>query len=245
MTGLAALFLTLAAASSDPKALIPVPSGARVWLQETLSDKVVGMGAVQRYRFVMPALADQVPPVDVADGEDFLPGELTDADVAALNDGSFSGTPSDGAADGAEADLQEPAIRIMPPDTPAIDPGDVAQDTAMMNDMAQGGGMIPDTAFDIPVPAQPPGTEAAADADVAVPVAPDILLQDPNHKDIVWLCEHFVLPRIKDLPQRPQQIVISVASAESPFGTFDPGIVQLFEGFALPPDRDACLWEPW
>ncbi len=241
MTGLAALFLTLAAASGDAKPLIPVPSGARVWLQETLADTVVGMGAVQRYRFVMPVLADQVPPVDITDGEGFLPGELTDEDVAALNDGSFSGTPSDGA----EGGFQEPAIHIMPPDTPAIDHDDAVLDAIVQDGATQDGALIPDTAFDIPVPTQPPGTEAAADADVAVPVAPDILLQDPNHKDIVWLCENFVLPRIKDLPQRPQQIVISVASAESPFGTFDPAIVQLFEGFALPPDRDACLWEPW
>ena len=35
-----------------------------------------------------------------------------------------------------------------------------------------------------------------------------------------------------------------MASAPSPFGSFDPKIVQLFEGFSIPADRDACVWEP-
>jgi hypothetical protein len=29
------------------------------------------------------------------------------------------------------------------------------------------------------------------------------------------------------------------------FGAYDPDVVQLFEAFRLPPDRDACEWEPW
>ena len=32
--------------------------------------------------------------------------------------------------------------------------------------------------------------------------------------------------------------------APGPFGSFDPEIVQLFEGFSIPANRDACVWEP-
>ena len=39
--------------------------------------------------------------------------------------------------------------------------------------------------------------------------------------------------------------LFTLASAESEFGTFDPTVVQLFEGFRIPADRDACIWEPW
>ncbi|WP_199258367.1 DUF6497 family protein [Paracoccus binzhouensis] len=90
--------------------------------------------------------------------------------------------------------------------------------------------------------------EEAADALVEVPVlpaAPDVLAQDPVHDDIVWLCEHWILPRIASPAPRPSQIVISLADRELPFGAYDPEAIQLFEAFRLPPDRDACEWEPW
>ena len=83
-----------------------------------------------------------------------------------------------------------------------------------------------------------------APGDMALPAAPDILMQDPLHRDIVWLCERYALPRLAGRAPRPTQVVISMASAPSPFGSFDPGIVQLFEGFSIPADRDACVWEP-
>ena len=56
--------------------------------------------------------------------------------------------------------------------------------------------------------------------------------------------ENVALPQVRDMADRPSQVVISLASAESEFGTFDPAVVQLFEGFRIPPDRDACIWEP-
>ncbi|WP_299363975.1 DUF6497 family protein [uncultured Paracoccus sp.] len=229
----ATVFLMSLAAADSAHVLFPVPSGAEVWLQEVLTDRVVGMGLVGRFRFVMPALADQVPPIELDMHE--LPGEtLTDEDIAALNDGSLSGEPLDepGAND------PEPIFEVLPPDTPAID---VGPDPTEMPD-AQ---MIPEERFDLPAEPVPPGTEAAADADIVVPAAPDILMQDPNHADVVWLCENVALPRIRDMAERPQQVVISIASEESEFGTFDPEVVQLFEGFRIPPDRDVCEWEPW
>ena len=69
-------------------------------------------------------------------------------------------------------------------------------------------------------------------------------MQDPIHRDIVWLCENFVLPRIAHLEQLPAQVVISLASAPGPFGSFDPDIVQIFEGFSIPASRSHCVWEP-
>ncbi|MDF3854041.1 DUF6497 family protein [Paracoccus sp. P2] len=98
---------------------------------------------------------------------------------------------------------------------------------------------------DIPEPAD----EEAADALVGAPVlpaAPDVLAQDPVHEDIVWLCENWALPRIAAPPApRPSKITINLTDRESVFGAFDPEAVQVFEGFSLPSDRDACEWEPW
>ncbi len=93
-----------------------------------------------------------------------------------------------------------------------------------------------------------PDDEAAADTLVdapALPAAPDVLAQDPVHDDVVWLCQEWVLPRIAAPGPRPRQIIISLADKAVPFGSYDPDVLQLFEAFALPPDRDACLWEPW
>lgn len=91
------------------------------------------------------------------------------------------------------------------------------------------------------------GAEADADAmlEEALPAAPEVLAEDPIHLDIVWLCEHWALPRIASPAPRPEQIIISLASKETAFGAYDPEVVQLFEAFRLPRDRDACEWEPW
>ncbi|WP_347266763.1 DUF6497 family protein [Paracoccus sp. (in: a-proteobacteria)] len=105
-----------------------------------------------------------------------------------------------------------------------------------------------------PAPPQPPGDDAGdpdeeeADAllgEVVLPAEPDLLAQDPIHADIVWLCENWVLPRIASPAPRPSQIIISIADRPLAFGTQDPAALQLFEAFRLPPDRDACEWEPW
>ncbi|MFC3571057.1 DUF6497 family protein [Paracoccus simplex] len=97
-------------------------------------------------------------------------------------------------------------------------------------------------------PVEADAAEEAADALIdqpVLPAAPDVLAQDPVHDDIVWLCEHWVLPRIASPAPRPSQIIISLADRKLAFGAYDPEAIQLFEAFRLPPDRDACEWEPW
>lgn len=101
-------------------------------------------------------------------------------------------------------------------------------------------------------PEADPGIDEAAEQEAdamidspALPAAPGVLAQDPVHDDIVWLCENWALPRIASPGPRPSQIIISLASKETAFGAYDPAAVQVFEAFRLPPDRDACEWEPW
>ncbi|MFV0294272.1 MAG: DUF6497 family protein [Paracoccus sp. (in: a-proteobacteria)] len=95
-------------------------------------------------------------------------------------------------------------------------------------------------------------TEEAADVMIGdwddgstLPPAPDILVQDPMHDDIVWLCENFVLPRIASPAPRPTEIVISLSDRPTAAGDIESGAVQLFEAFRLPADRDECIWEPF
>ncbi len=83
------------------------------------------------------------------------------------------------------------------------------------------------------------------DLPMAVPADPDILLQDPVHDDIVWLCEHWVLPRLPAGEAPPGQIIISLADRPTVFGAFDLEAVQLFEAFSVAPDGKRCVWEPW
>lgn len=81
--------------------------------------------------------------------------------------------------------------------------------------------------------------------DFVLPPAPESLLRDPMHDDIVWLCENFVLPRIASPAPRPTEIVISLADRPMDSSGLEPGAVQLFEVFSLPPTRDECVWQPF
>lgn len=87
--------------------------------------------------------------------------------------------------------------------------------------------------------------EEAYDQALAVPPDPDLLLLDPVHKDIAWLCDHWIIDRLKDADPLPAQVIISVADRPTPFGEFDIDTVQLFEAFSIAPDRSGCVWEPW
>ncbi|ARJ70523.1 DUF6497 family protein [Paracoccus contaminans] len=239
---------TAALAAEPARTLIPVPSGAEVWLQEELTDTVPGMGLVQRFRFVMPALAELVPEAGSADASDSVPPEMLDE--TAPDDAPL--TPSEQAElDEALGDLVVSAV----PDAGAA-PLDEAGGELSLSPALPGDG---DGAH-APLPSQlsppdspPPGSDQPSDSEAtgdlaaagpALPAAPDILMQDPVHRDIVWLCEHYALPRLAAMSPRPSQVVISMASAPSPFGNFDPAVVQLFEGFSIPRNRDACIWEP-
>lgn len=226
---------TLAGLASEAgQPLIPVPSGAEVWLQEERSDRIPGLGLVQRYRFVMPSLAARVPPVDETTFDDVVPPDMLDEHLEApltpeeqaeldelLGGFSIEAVPE---VDQGETLPSEPEAAPLPSELSPPDPG-------------------PD-----PAPGDA-GADLAAEPDwiedeSALPAAPDILMQDPIHRDIVWLCENFVLPRIAHLEQLPGQVVISLASAPGPFGSFDPDIVQIFEGFSIPANRSHCVWEP-
>ena len=93
------------------------------------------------------------------------------------------------------------------------------------------------------VPAVPPATGHGEGP--VLPPAPESLLRDPMHEDIVWLCENFVLPRIAGMDPRPAEIVISLSDRAQDGATPTPGSVQLIETFRLPPDRDQCVWKPF
>lgn len=246
------LFASTAAgmAAEPAHPTIAVPSGAEVWLQEELTDKVPSTGMVLRLRFVMPALNELVPPVSDADIMDNLPADMVDEPFegedaplspeeqaeldAALGEMAINeAVKADGSSDG-------PSISI----APAL-PGDGGiVDAPLPSELAAPDAADPDSPIAPDSEAMGDLAAAASSDDAMLPAAPDILMQDPVHRDIVWLCEHYALPRLSKLSPRPRQVVISMASAPSEFGTFDPAIVQLFEGFAIPADRDICVWEP-
>ena len=58
----AAAPVAVGAAADAAHERVEVPSGAEVWLQEEITDRVPGMGLVARFRFVMPALEDVASP---------------------------------------------------------------------------------------------------------------------------------------------------------------------------------------
>lgn len=236
-------------AANGAQPLIPVPSGAEVWLQEELTDRVPGMGLVQRYRFVMPSLATLVPPANENDMAEGLPPEMLDEPFG----DDISLTPEEQAElDSALGDL---VIEVVPGaggedlsigPLPGDGDGEVV-DAPLPSELAPPDAPLPDGTQ--ATPSDEAGQDFAAiaggsDGGMALPAAPDILMQDPVHRDILWLCENYALPRLAGQAPRPSQVVISMASAPSPFGSFDPDIVQLFEGFSIPANRDACLWEP-
>ena len=104
-----------------------------------------------------------------------------------------------------------------------------------------------------------PGTEEAADEMItsiladeqnadgrdALPPAPESLFREPVHDDIIWLCDHHILPEVSKTAQETGQIVVSVADRESEFGSYEPDTLQLFEVFGLAADRSRCEWKPW
>lgn len=97
-----------------------------------------------------------------------------------------------------------------------------------------------------------PGSEAEADAGLIDPQAMEEeefnlseITEDPLFKDIVWLCESWVLPQLGPDTERPSQIIISISDHPIEFGTVEPGSVQTFEAFAISEDMKSCVWEPW
>lgn len=215
LTLLATPFLAVAGSFAADKEMISLPSGAQVYLQEMLSDSIGDSGLTYRYRYVMPDLASRVPSTT---------GPATETDVIG--------------AEGPQ-DIDTEAMGSEP-----IAEGDYIDD-----------GMIADEDMDFAPVISIPGAEEAADDAIdrtladedpeALPPAPDALFKDPIHDDVIWLCQNVVLKEALKTGKRPRQIVISMSDRESAFGSYDPDVLQLFEAFSVPRDRDTCEWRPW
>jgi hypothetical protein len=61
--------------------------------------------------------------------------------------------------------------------------------------------------------------------------------------DMQALCDSFALGRIDSMVPAPQQIIISLASADVPFGEAAPDVVQFFEAFSV--ETGACILAPF
>lgn len=220
--------------------VIKLPSGAEARWLETVHDTAGGQGLTSRFRFVMPDLAARVP--------------------STTGPASEPGVEPDTGADRAPIDIDTESSEVDGADgamLPADGASDYVDDGAPDPEMADDAGALTDAPADAPAematdaPAEvatDAATEEAADAMLdqpALPTAPDVLVQDAVHGDIVWLCENWVLPRIASPAPRPTQIIISLSDKELPFGTYDPDALQIFEAFRLPAGRDTCEWEPW
>jgi hypothetical protein len=57
--------------------------------------------------------------------------------------------------------------------------------------------------------------------------------------DLAYLCETFAVKRIA--APLPVLIVVSMSEVPVEFGSFDPDVTQVFEGYR--PDGDTCAWE--
>ncbi len=202
-------------ATENTRKMIDLPSGAQVYLQEILVDNPGGMGLTYRYRYVLPDLALRVPATTGPAGE--FAGDVDHANPQDIDTQALEGEDAE---------------------------GDYIDD-----------GMIDPEAFDFAPVITVPGAEQAADDVIdrtlsddyqdALPPAPVATFKDPIHDDVIWLCQNVALPEILKSDKRPAQIVISLSDRESPFGTYDPEVLQLFEAFSLPKDRDTCEWRPW
>ena len=58
--------------------------------------------------------------------------------------------------------------------------------------------------------------------------------------DMQALCDTYALPRIDGMVPAPQQIIISLAGADVPFGQAAPDVVQFFEAYRV--EDGNCIW---
>ncbi|MFN3955445.1 MAG: DUF6497 family protein [Pararhodobacter sp.] len=72
--------------------------------------------------------------------------------------------------------------------------------------------------------------------DIAAPAFDPAALLD----DMETLCRDFALPILRSRFAQADALVLSVASAPSPFGASDSGLTQFFEGFEV--EGDNCIW---
>lgn len=64
---------------------------------------------------------------------------------------------------------------------------------------------------------------------------------DTAAKDMLHLCEAYVLPSVAQEPEAPDQIIVSLSDIEVPFGQSDPEATQFFEAYRI--ENGACKWE--
>ncbi|MFD1881027.1 DUF6497 family protein [Paracoccus pacificus] len=198
---------------------ITLPSGMKATLDEVINNAPGSSGLTARFRFVAPDLAARVPAIPEPPVDD------------GVDDGA-----DDGADDGM---IPEDQIFAEPTDLPDITAPDITAEAAPET------APVPDEVAAAPAPPDPdpdPGAEApdgddeTADSDRPLP-------DDPLLKDMLWLCEHFALPRIAVPGPVPQQIIISIADRPVAFGDADPEVIQVFETFAPDLAAGSCRWE--
>lgn len=59
--------------------------------------------------------------------------------------------------------------------------------------------------------------------------------------DLQYLCDSYAAPRLPTVGPQPDQVVISLAGAETVFGEPTPGVTQVFEAFRV--ENGVCIWE--
>lgn len=59
--------------------------------------------------------------------------------------------------------------------------------------------------------------------------------------DFEWFCHQFGLPRARKAAPLVEQVIVSIASQEVPFGDIVPEVVQYFDAFRI--EEDSCIWE--
>ncbi len=75
-------------------------------------------------------------------------------------------------------------------------------------------------------------------------IAPEIAAGVPfevAEKDMAFLCESYVLPRLAEIGPRPARVIVSVSDRPVVFGEITPEAVQFFEAYE--PGDGACIWE--
>ncbi|WP_339855955.1 DUF6497 family protein [Roseovarius nubinhibens] len=64
---------------------------------------------------------------------------------------------------------------------------------------------------------------------------------DAVMSDLQYLCDSYAVPRLPSVGPQPDQVVISLAGAETVFGEPTPGVAQVFEAFRV--ENGVCIWE--
>jgi hypothetical protein len=60
-------------------------------------------------------------------------------------------------------------------------------------------------------------------------------------KDMLHLCDTYIVPQVEAGADRPDQIILSLSDVAVPFGEANPEATQFFEAYSL--ENNACIWE--